>query len=184
MGRPSKLSDKQWEEVGRRLLAGEKPADLCREFKVSPPTLSRRFAKRTETIKTVANQILATEAALGGLPLSEQVEAVTLAGKLRSISMHMADAANYSAATSHRLAGMAHLKTAEIPDGPLTDKAKDTIKDVVALQRSANEAATIPLNLLAANKDSVKLVTQDAPVTPVKVVIQVEDASLPEPAAQ
>lgn len=184
MGRPSKLTDKQWDEVQRRLLAGEKASYLAREFKVSPATISNRFSKRTETIKTVAQQIVATEQALTSLPLSEQVQAVTLAGKLRSISMHMADAANYSAATSHRLAGMAHILTAEIPDGPLTEEAKVKIKDVVALQRSANEAANIPLNLLAANKDSVKLVTQDAEVLPVKVTVQVEDAGIPEPAPQ
>jgi hypothetical protein len=40
------------------------------------------------------------------------------------------------------------------------------------------------LNLLAANKEQVKLVNQETPVTPVKVVIQVEDASVPEPAAE
>jgi hypothetical protein len=184
MGRPSKLSEKQWSEIGQRLLNGEKAADLAREYGVSKPVISARFSKRTETVRNVAQQILETEQALTSLPLSEQVQAVTLAGKLRSISMHMADAANYSAATTHRLAGMAHIRTQDIPDGPLTAEAKAVIQDVVALQRSANEASSIPLNLLNANKDAVKLVNQDTPVTPVKVVIQVEDASVPEPAAQ
>ena len=39
-------------------------------------------------------------------------------------------------------------------------------------------------DLLAANKDQVKLANQDAPVTPVKVEVTVEDASVPEPTAQ
>ena len=35
MGRPSKLTEKQWAEIGRRLLAGEKAASLAREFKIT-----------------------------------------------------------------------------------------------------------------------------------------------------
>jgi hypothetical protein len=33
MGRPSKLTDKQWDKSAQRLLKGEKAADLAREFK-------------------------------------------------------------------------------------------------------------------------------------------------------
>jgi hypothetical protein len=136
-------------------------------------------------VKTVANQILETEGALRSLTVSEQISAVTLADQLRSISNHIAGAANYSAATSHRLAGMAHMKVLQVDDAePLGEKGKETLKDVAVLQRMANESSSIPLNLLAANKDAVKLVNQDVPVTPVMVTVQVEDASIPEPAAQ
>src|SRR5882724_2259578 len=79
MGRPSKLTERQWEEVGKRLLGGEKPAALAREFKVSKATLSERFSKRTETVKSVANQIVETRDALDALGLSEQLAAISLA---------------------------------------------------------------------------------------------------------
>jgi AraC-like DNA-binding protein len=186
MGRPSKLTEKQWEQIGKRLLEGEKASDLAREFKVSRATLSQRFSKSVGNVKTVANQILETEHALKSLTLSEQVSAISLADQLRSISGHLAGAANYSAATSHRLAGIANLKVQEIDDAkPLDDESRTSLKDVAVLQRMANDASAIPLNLLAANKDTVKQITaEDTTVLPVKVVIDVEDASLPEPEAQ
>lgn len=186
MGRKSKLSDKQWEEIGKRLLAGEKAAKLAKEFKVSPATLSERFSKSTEKVKSVANQIVETKDALDALTVSEQISAISLAEQLRSISGHLAGAANYSAATSHRLAGIAHGKVQLIDDAaPLLDaKSKEALKDVAILQRMANDAANIPLNLLAANKDAVKQVHKEDPVLPVRIVIEVEDASIPEPQAQ
>jgi len=185
MGRKSKLTDKQWEEIGKRLLAGEKGSKLAKEFKVSPATISERFSKSTEKVKSVANQIVETKDALDALTVSEQVSAITLAEQLRSISMHLAGAANYSAATSHRLAGIANGKVQEIDDAaPLNDTSRASLKDVSTLQRLANEASHIPLNLLAANKDAVKQVHKEDPVLPVKIVIEVEDASVPEPEAQ
>lgn len=185
MGRPSKLTDRQWEIIGKRLLEGEKAAALAREFKVARATISERFSGSVKNVKTVANQILEAESALKSLTLSEQVSAISLVDSLRSISIHMAGGANYSAASFHRLAGMAHSKVQEIDDAkPLDDKSKESLKDALALQRFANEAASTPLNLLAANKDAVKQVHKEDPVLPVKIVIQVEDASVPEPEAQ
>lgn len=186
MGRPSKLKDSQWQEIGKRLLAGEKGADLAREFKVSPATISQRFSKSTEKVKSVANQILETEGALKALSVSEQVSAINLADQLRSISMHLAGAANYSAAISHRLAGIAHGKVQEIDDAaPLTAESRESLKDVAVLQRMANESSSIPLNLLAANKDTVRMLhDQASDVQPVRITVQVEDASIPEPTAE
>jgi hypothetical protein len=64
------------------------------------------------------------------------------------------------------------------------EKSTQELARIAALTKLANEAGSMGLNLLAANKDQVKLANQDVPVTPVKIVIQVEDASLPEPQAQ
>ncbi|RZL66414.1 MAG: Hin recombinase [Variovorax sp.] len=64
MGRPSKLSDKQWEQIGRRIVAGEKPSALAKEFKVSHATVSERFSESGGKVKSVANQILAAEDSL------------------------------------------------------------------------------------------------------------------------
>jgi hypothetical protein len=185
MGRPSKLTDKQWEEIGERLLKGEKAADLAREYGVSKPVISARFSKRTKTVKSVANQIVATEEALRALPLSEQVQAVSLAEQLRSISNHLAGGANYGAATFHRLAGIAHAKVQEIDDAaPLNEESREALRDVAVLTKMANDAAVTPLNLLAANRETVKqLNAEDSTVLPVKVAVQVEDAGVPEPAA-
>ncbi|MBP6356777.1 MAG: Hin recombinase [Burkholderiaceae bacterium] len=156
MGRPSKLTDAQWSEIQRRLLAGEKQAALAREFGISKAALGERVSKRTETIRTVAKDIVRAEIALHKLPVSEQFMAVTLAEELKAISGHLAGAARFSAATSHRLAGIANAKVQEVDDAEPTEKSELALKSLAVLQRMANDASVIPLNLLAANKALVE----------------------------
>lgn len=78
MARPSKLNDKQWGDIKRRIAGGEKAADLAREYGVSRQTISERCQKRAETIKDVAHQIVSADAALRQLPVSEQLLARNL----------------------------------------------------------------------------------------------------------
>ena len=180
MGRPSKLSEQQWNELGKRLLAGEKAADLAREFKVSCAVISRRFAKSNATVKSVANQLVSAEQKLRELPVSQQLAALTLADELRAISMHLAGAAKYSAASAHRLAGIAHGKVQQIDDAmPLDGESLESLKGVAVLQKMANDAAIIPGNLLAANKDSMKTLQPHTP-PPSRVMVEVVDASMPD----
>jgi hypothetical protein len=113
-GRPSKLSLQQWAEITRRLVEGEKAADLAREFKVSKATLSTGVSKRAGNIKAVANQMVAAERALSSLTVSEQLITVSLASKLRAIGDNLCDAAHYGAATAHRLSAIANIQVAKI----------------------------------------------------------------------
>jgi hypothetical protein len=157
MGRPSKLSEKQWAQLESRLLKGEKAKDLSREYKVSPAVISRRFANSAKTIKDVANQVVAADAALKSLPVSQQAIAISLIDELKAISMHLAGAGKYGAATSHRLSGIAHAKVQEIDDAtPLTAESLEALKGVAVLTKLANDSAVIPMGLLAANKEMVK----------------------------
>lgn len=156
MGRPSKLADKQWAEIERRMVAGEPIRALGREFGVSDGAIRLRLTAQVNEIKDVANQILATEGRLKAMPITAQVTTHNLADMLRSISGHLAGAANYAAATSHRLAGIANGKVALVDDAkPLDDESREELKDIAALTRMANDAAEIPLNLLKANKESI-----------------------------
>jgi len=156
MGRPSKLTDTQWEEIRKRLLAGEKAADLSREYGVSKTRISERVSKRIENIKTVANQIVATEVSLRSLPVSEQNDAISLADDLKSISRHLAGAGRFGAATAHRLSGIANMKVSEIDDAaPLTQGSLDALKGISVLTKLANESSEIGINLLRANKEAV-----------------------------
>lgn len=157
MGRKSKLTESQWETVGKRLLAGEKAASLAKEFNVDRAAISRKFAQPIATVKAVANQILATEEALKSLPIAQQINAINLADQLRSISGHLAGAANFGAATAHRLSGIAHAKVQEIDDAaPLNTESMESLKGVAVLTRMANEASDIGINLLRANKDRME----------------------------
>lgn len=157
MGRPSKLTPKQWAEVERRYLAGEKLSDLAREFGVNKSAISRRVAQPAKETKRVAHQLVSAEQQLRALPVAQQLQALTLADELRAISAHMASAAKYGAATAHRLAGIAHGKVAEIDDAaPLDTGSMETLKGIAVLTRMANDAAVIPSNLLAANKETMR----------------------------
>lgn len=162
MGRKSSLTEKQWAEIGRRLLAGTESARaLAREFGTSEASVRRKFPAQRQDVKTVANQIVAAEAALKALPISSQIDALTLVDELRAVSNHLASAAKFGSATAHRLAGIAHAKVQEIDDAaPLDDKSMEALKGIAVLTKIANEASTIGVNLLNANKDQIKLVNE------------------------
>jgi hypothetical protein len=175
MGRKSSLTEKQWSEIERRLIAGEKGRALAREFGVSEAVIRKRFGAQTKQIKDVANQLVAAETAFSALPISAQISARTLADELKEVSMHLAKAAKYGAATAHRLAGIAHAKVAEIDDAaPLDDKSRMALGDIAVLTKMANGSAEIGLNLLKANKEVPG--ADDVP-TPVQIVIGVKDAA-------
>ena len=98
------------------------------------------------------------------LPMVRQTTFNDLTEQLRSISSHLAGAANFGAATSHRLAGIAHAKVQEIDDAaPLSPASIEALKGVAALTRLANDAASTGLNLLAANKDQAKAQAPEVP---------------------
>lgn len=158
MGRPSKLTDQQWEQLHKRLLAGEKAAALGREFGVSSAAISTRFSKRIETVKAVANQVVVAEQEFRKLTVPEQLAALTLMDDLRAISTHLAGAAKYGAASAHRLAGIANAHVQKIDDAsPLTDEESlKSLRSIAALTKVANECSVIGRDVLASNKDMIK----------------------------
>lgn len=156
MGRKSSLNDKQWAEIEARMVKGERGRRLAEEFGISEAAIRKRFGAQCAQIKAVANQMVAAETAFSALPISAQIAARTLADELKEISMHLAGAARYGAATAHRLSGIAHSKVGEIDDAaPLNDDSMKVLKGIAALTQLANQAAEIPLNLLKANKETV-----------------------------
>jgi ABC-type transporter Mla subunit MlaD len=130
---------------------------------VAESSLREKVTAQLNQIKTVANQIVATEQALKALPIAAQQSAHSLAYKLRSISEHLAHAADFGAATAHRLSGIAHAKVQEIDDAaPLNAESMESLKGVAVLTRMANDAAATGINLLNANKEAVKSLDEPA----------------------
>lgn len=165
MARPSKLSPLQWEEVDRRVLAGEGVRALAKEFGVSPASISRRgVAKHSEQVRSVAQQLATAQTALAELPTPHQYVAIGLAAKLRQISDNLASAAHYGAATAHRLTALANAEVSKVDDAdPLSGDSMDAMRGVAALTKLANDSASIAINLLAANKDTVKAINSEEP---------------------
>lgn len=186
MGRKSKLTDEQWAQIERRMLEGEPVRALAREFKVSEAAIRGRKSAQVAEIKNVASQIVATERALTKLPITAQQTAQNLAVKLRAISDNIASAADYAAATAHRLSALANSEVGKIDDAkPLDPESLESLKGVSVLTKLANDSAYIPLGLLTANKERMKSGEfDDDPVQPVRIVVNVEDASRSEPDAQ
>lgn len=167
MGRPPKLSNAQWEQIRLRLLEGESARALGREFGVSEAAIRKKVSAQVSEIKSVANQIASAQTALSKLPIGSQISAQTMAQRLMSISNHLASAADYGAATAHRLAGLAQGKVAEIDDAaPLTDESLTALKGVAVLTKLANEASEIGVNLLRANKDAIDGMNKQAQSEP------------------
>ncbi len=157
MGRKSSLTERQWVEIGKRLLSGKESArSLAREFGTSEASLRRKFPSQRKDVKNVANQIVAAEEALKRLPISSQIDALALVDELKAISTHLAGAGKYGAMTAHRLSGIAHAKVVEIDDAaPLDEGSLESLKGIAALTRTANMASEIGINLLRANKDQI-----------------------------
>lgn len=178
MGRPSKLTTAQWDQIGKRLLQGEKARALAREFKVGESTIRERFSDVHGKVKSVANQLVAADAALNDLPISAQLSAIALAQELKAMSTHLASAGKYGAATAHRLAGMAHQRVAQIDASkPLDEKGIETLKGVAALTRLANDASQIAVSLISANKDTMKKAGETPPEPPAALINDPMEAS-------
>lgn len=147
MGRPSKLTDKQWETFEKRLLSGEKQADLCREYGVSKQVASARFSGRKEIVKDVANQIVTANRQLMNLDQSGQKAAIDLARSLMTISENMAQAAISGSYTSMRLNQIAANQVDKIDEeNPLN--SEEHIRAIAMLTKTGNEASLIGRELL------------------------------------
>ena len=100
MGRRSKLTEKQWAKVRERVLAGEKIASLAREYGIAPSTMREKITVETETVKSLAKQIVETEQRKNNLPLSVVIQAISLADKMMAIQNDLSDAAMAGARTA------------------------------------------------------------------------------------
>ena len=119
MGRKSKLTEKQWAKVRERVLAGEKVASLAREYGVAPSTMREKITVETETVKSLAKQIVETEQRKNNLPLSVVIQAISLADKMLAISMALSDAAVAGAMTAKRVNEAAQIHAATKTDADL-----------------------------------------------------------------
>ena len=154
MARISKLSPDKWNEIQRRLLEGEKIRPLAREFGIAESAVRSKISAQTAQIKTVAHQIVETERALAALPINAQINAQSLASKLRAISDNLASAAHYSALNAHKLSSLANAQIENIDEDMAGDW--ENLKGISVLTSMANEASKIPLGLLNANKEQIQ----------------------------
>lgn len=182
MGRKSPLTPEQWAQVERRhLIDGESIRALAKEFGVDEAAIRRKINpqksasvgpdKSAKSLKELAVSQVRAESTIRDI--SAQISALSadrqqtfrdLKQSLTNISGHLASAAEYGAATAHRLLGIAHGKVAEIDDStPLTtEESVASLKSIAVLTKMGNESSDIAINLLRANKDAVDLLNRRA----------------------
>lgn len=154
MGRKSKLSDKEWAEVQRRLLDGEGIRSLAREFDISEGSIRAQKSSRVKTIKAVANQIVATECAIKALDFDAQMCAQDYAARLRSLGLNLLEAAHNGAETSAKLSRIAK-RQAALVDEHEPMNSQEELQAIAALTKLSNEAASTGVQLLRSQRDDV-----------------------------
>lgn len=187
MGRKSSLTAEQWLEVERRhVVDGESINALAAEFGVNESSIRRKIKpNKAESpngqnpLKALAKDKVRVDAEskriaeqIAELPYAKQQIVSDLARKLTSISEHLGSAAEYSAASAHRLSLLANQQLEKVDEVDPLKNAQE-LQAVALLQKMANTSSEIGLNLLKANKDAAP--EDDAP-TPVAITFGVKDA--------
>lgn len=164
-GRPSKLSDREWAEIGRRLASGEKAPDLAKEFKISRPSIIARFSDKVMEIRNTAEMLASVETKIEKMPLSDAMSVRSLADQLKGISRHLAKAAESGARVSNTLSDIAekHANRLALRVDEEGGLMLEELKPVAALIQTANQASTIGMGLLAANKGKEGALDQPGP---------------------
>lgn len=179
MGRKSSLTAEQWIEVERRhLVDGVSINALAAEYGVNESSIRRRIKpskaespSRKNPLHALAEEKVRADAEskrisaqIADLPYANQLIVSDLARKLTNISEHIGSAAEVSAASAHRLSILANQQLELVDDiNPLRSSVQ--LQAALLLQKMANGASEIPLNLLRANKDAIEDMnkSRDAP---------------------
>jgi hypothetical protein len=118
--------------------------------------------QHSQQVKNVAQQYAQAQDALEALPPLHRHAAVTLAEKLRSISASLADAADSGAKTAamlHRIANNQVSRIAvKLEEDPSADPmdSQSELQAAAGLTRIGNDAAKLGIDLLNANRETVK----------------------------
>ena len=158
MARTSKLTEAQWHDIEKRMLAGEKAAVLAKEYGIDRAQITRKITPSVRNVKTVANQLLNAETALKQLPITQQIATLSLVDELRAISTNLASAGKYGAINANRLSGLANAQLNTVDEEDI-ESSGVALKMVSILTDMANESSKVPLGLLNANKDQMQRIT-------------------------
>jgi transcriptional regulator with XRE-family HTH domain len=118
-----KLSKTQWEEIARRYFAGEKNADLAREFGITRSAITQMLSKQKLTVETVTNQIHSANVEFSQLNKTQQSAVLCGVVELASLHSGQKNVANVDILSAMMLANMAYNKTKEMAELEYDDDA-------------------------------------------------------------
>jgi len=155
MGRPSKLTPQQWEQIDERLLRGDTPANIAKDFRgATRQMIEQRGKKKIDGIKDVAKQIVSTERNLHRLPPHQQLQAQTLAQRWMRISDNLTEGADRLAGNFFRLSVMASTQLDKV-DEIDPEESDRYLKSARRMTQMAAESAEPALRMMAVMKASV-----------------------------
>jgi len=155
MARPSKLTEKQWQVVIERAVAGEPVRAIARELKISESTIRERVSAQVKQIKDVANQIVNTDLALKKMPVSAQITAHNLADMIKAMQLNLVISAANGASVAAKLSRIALNQANRVDDDSIIDSENaESIKGIAILTRTANEASQSAMDLMKLNKEA------------------------------
>lgn len=156
MGRKSKLTEKQWDEVIRRNLAGESISKLAAEFEVSRSAMTEKISARVSGIKDVANQMVTAERAFRSVPAADRPHVITVRDRLSVLEDIYLQTAEVAARNSMHMHNLAAEQKQFMDDAdPLGHPAsKAAVKAFTSLTAAGNLAMVVPSTLLKASQES------------------------------
>lgn len=150
MARPSKLTEQEWQTVLQRVMAGEPVRALAREYDIAEGAIRQRVKTQKETIISSAKQIVTAERKIQELPIYAQSVAIDYISALRAITSDLTKAAATGASNAARLQAIAAVQLDRVSDPETPDL--DALRTVNAVTQTANLAAKLGVDLIAANK--------------------------------
>lgn len=166
-GRPRALTDQQIAEATHRhFIGGESVNALAKEFGVAESVLRRRIkpngkAERNPLIE-LANEVVSVERQkkdlaekMAFLPTFEQKAVLDISRAMLNITESLAGAAELGAATSKKLAEIAHAQLGKINADDPMGESQEHLQAISALTTMSNNAAQIPLAVIKANNGAI-----------------------------
>lgn len=153
--RRSSIDPKRLAELAQRHTKGESLSAISRDTGIPLTTLHRALTEKTAHVKSIARDVSVVSRKISALPDYEQALVLDLAGELRITSDNLAAAGRLGAQTAHRLMALANEQAAKLDDCDPVGENGDNLKAVIALIRTANDAAQTGLNLMKVGTESL-----------------------------
>ena len=154
MARPSKLSERQKAEIGRRLAKGESQHALAKAFHVAQSTIRANVSVHPAEIQDIASRLAGAERDLDALPVSVQISVRSLADELKQTSIHLGKAAERGAYAASRWATHSARIADELSPEAGREETMDAARASGIVAAAGNQNASVALGLLQANKAS------------------------------
>ena len=145
MGRPSKLSDREWAEIGRRLANNESQSKLAKEFKVSRASIIARFSDRVSDIRDAGMALAGAELLVERLPVADRVSARAFADQVKGIQNDYAETTALGIKAAKIIQCKVLAQAQALPDIP----SPEDLKPIMAGSATTNSLSSMATSMLS-----------------------------------